>query len=75
LKAPPKLSNLVLPCFYNNCKVYGTDTKFRVYPRPNVSKYDKGFPFTKDTKAKVWLNVVEYCKKPVIPKTSANFIK
>lgn len=75
LKAPPKLSNLVLPCFYNNCKVYGTDMKFRVYPRPNVSKYDKGFPFTKDTKAKVWLNVVEYCKKPVIPKTSANFIK
>jgi hypothetical protein len=75
LKTPPKLASLVLPCLFNNCKIYGTDKKFRVYPRPNESKYDKGFVFTTATKAKVWENVIEYCKKPNIPKTSSNFIK
>ena len=75
LKTPPKFAGLVLPCLFNNCKIYGTDKKFRVYPRPNESKYDKGFAFTPATKAKVWANVIEYCKKPKIPKTSTNFIK
>jgi len=75
LKTPPKLTGLVLPCLFNKCKIYGTDKKFRVYPRPNESKYDRGFAFTTATKAKVWEKVVEYCKKPTIPKTSPNFIK
>ena len=75
LKTPPKLAGLVLPCLFNKCKIYGTDKKFRVYPRPNESKYDRGFAFTPATKAKVWANVIEYCKKPEIPKTSPNFIK
>ena len=75
LKTPPKLAGLVLPCLFNNCKIYGTDKKFRVYPRPNESKYDRGFAFTPATKAKVWAKVIEYCKKPVIPTTSPNFIK
>jgi hypothetical protein len=75
LKTPPKLAGLVLPCLFNNCKIYGTDKKFRVYPRPNESKYDRGFAFTPATKAKVWAKVIEYCKKPEIPSTSPNFIK
>jgi len=75
LKTPPKLASLTLPCFFNKCKIYGTDKKFRVYPRPNVSKYDKGFSFTAATKAKVWEKVIEYCKHPGIPKTSSNFVK
>jgi len=75
LKTPPKLANLVLPCLFNDCKIYGTDKKFRVYPRPNESKYDKGFVFTTATKAKVWEKVIEYCKHPGIPKTSSNFVK
>jgi hypothetical protein len=75
LKTPPKLAGLILPCFFNKCKIYGTDKKFRVYPRPNESKYDKGFVFTAATKAKVWEKVIEYCKHPGIPKTSSNFVK
>ena len=75
LKTPPKFAGLVLPCLFNKCKIYGTDKKFRVYPRPNESKYDKTFAFTAKTKAQAWEKVIEYCKKPEIPRSSSNFIK
>ena len=72
---PPKYG-VELPCFYNGCKIYGALSSFRVVPFPGKSVYDRQF-FFKDNKGALaqWDLLIKYCKKPVIPSTSANAIK
>jgi hypothetical protein len=71
---PPKFGT-ALPCIYNGCKIYGSESRYRVVPFPGKSAYDKPFKITKDNTKAVWTSLIEYCKKPQIPKTSANAIK
>ena len=70
----PKMS-APLPLMYGGCKVYETSTSYRVVPKPGVSKYDKQFSFAKTPKAGVWNDVLKFCEKPSIPKSSANYVK
>ena len=70
-----------MPLVYKGCKVYHSVSKcmWRVVPRPGESAFDKAFSYGKDTdvkrKSKMWLELLKYCEKPVIPKTSANYVK
>ena len=64
-----------LPCVYNGCKIYAGSGRFRVVPFPGLSVYDRTFMFNDKNKSKVWGNVIDYCKKPSIPKSSANYVK
>lgn len=60
------------PFLYNGAKVYPGAKKFRVYPLPGVSVYDKGFPFTADTKEAVWKVMLKFCENPKVPESSVN---
>jgi hypothetical protein len=63
---------------YRGCKIYDSvqDGAFRVVPKPGESKYDRRFPYGKKlSKADAWKEVVKYCEKPFIPKSSPNYVK
>ena len=61
------------PLIYLGCKVYEQTGKYRIYPRPGESKYDKSFTFGGDKKT-AWVNALNFCKAPSIPKDSPNYI-
>ena len=71
---PPKFGTQ-LPLVFNKCRVYESPGKYRVVPFPGQSRYDKSFSFGTKSKSDVWKDVIEYCKKPSIPKDSKNAIK
>ena len=71
---PPKFGTK-LPLVFNKCRVYESPGKYRVVPFPGQSRYDKSFSFVTKSKPDVWKDVIEYCKKPSIPKDSKNAIK
>ena len=70
-KVPPLGSPL--PLMFNGCKIYESPGAFRVMPSPK-SKYDRRFPFKVATQSDVWKEMIDYCKKPFIPKGSANYV-
>ena len=61
-----------VPFTCNGCRILGGDDFWRVFPFPKESLYDKKFKYTKDTKEKVWKALLEYVKKPYVPKSSKN---
>ena len=71
---PPKFG-VGLPLLYNGCKVLEGSDRFRIVPRPGESVYDKAIPFSKTSKSEAWSKVIEYCKHPIIPKSSKNYVK
>ena len=71
---PPKFG-VGLPLLYNGCKVLEGSDRFRIVPRPGESVYDKAIPFSKASKSEAWIKVIEYCKHPIIPKSSKNYVK
>ena len=73
--SPPKFG-VAFPLVYNGCKVYRSTTRFRVVPFPGKSVYDKPFVFKSGVEERAqFASMIEYCKKPSIPSTSANKIK
>jgi hypothetical protein len=71
--APPSM-NSEFPLTHLGCKIYRTAKSYRVVPSPK-SKYDKTIFISNGNRAKAWKEVIEYCKHPYIPKTSANYVK
>ena len=66
------------PCTWNACKIYWVtkSSKWRVFPRPGVSVYEKGFTVGKGkTKLQAFNEMLEYLKKPIIPTTSPQYVK
>ena len=74
-RAKPPAFDSDFPLLYNGCKVLACKDRYRVWPKPGKSLYDKAFVWTKSSKREVWSKVIEYCKKPSIPTTSKNYVK
>ena len=72
VKKPPPFGT-PCPFVFNGCKVYGPSNKneFRVCPAPSASRYDRKFIVKDQT---TWTTMIDYCKKPWIPKDSANYV-
>jgi hypothetical protein len=61
------------PLTYLGCRILENKGKFRVFPRPGESLYDKGFVFKcEKTKADAWKSAMSFCLDPKIPETSKN---
>jgi hypothetical protein len=76
VKPPPAGSPC--PLTYNGCKVYRSYAGkgcFRIMPKPGKSVYDKTISIGDRSERDAWKEVLAYCAKPVIPKTSKNFVK
>ena len=71
---PPPIT-VSLPALYRGCKIYNCPDAWRVMPRPGESKYDKRFGYTKINKKEVWAKMLAWCKNPVIPSTSPNYVE
>ena len=74
-KNKPPSFGVELPFIFNGCKVLKGSSRFRVIPRPGESVYDKAFHITAGNEKEAWGNMIDYCKKPVIPKSSKNYVK
>ena len=68
-------SDSLRPTKSTRSSLFASVSQFRVLPRPGESLYDKSFSYMSKTKAAAWKDVISFCKKPVIPSTSKNFIK
>ena len=56
------------PLTYNGCKIYAmaNGRRWRVYPHPQLSVYDKKFSWGK-TPSKSWAPLLDYCEHPTLP--------
>jgi hypothetical protein len=71
--SPPKLGT-PCPFMFLGCKVLCTASAYRVFPKPGKSVYDKSFKHS-PSKATAFKAMIEFCKKPSIPKDSKNYVK
>ena len=74
-KNKPPSFGAELPFIFNGCKVLKGSDRFRVIPRPGESVYDKAFQITAGKEKEAWASMIDYCKKPVIPISSKNYVK
>jgi hypothetical protein len=71
--SPPKIGT-PCPFMFLGCKVLCTSSAYRVFPKPGQSPYDKQFKHKSD-KTAAFKAMIEFCKKPSIPKDSKNYVK
>jgi hypothetical protein len=71
--SPPKIGT-PCPFIFLGCKVLCTSSAYRVFPKPGQSPYDKQFKHKSD-KTAAFKAMIEFCKKPSIPKDSKNYVK
>ena len=71
--SPPKIGT-PCPFIFLGCKVLCTSTAYRVFPKPGQSVYDKSFKHISD-KTAAFKAMIEFCKKPSIPKDSKHYVK
>ena len=56
------------PLTYNGCKIYAmaNGRRWRVYPHPQLSVYDKKFSWGKNP-SKSWASLLDFCEHPRLP--------